>query len=358
MKKHLCYLAAAVVAMSSCTESEVVEISQSKAIGFDGYVGNMTRAEQEGLTKKNLEEFYAFGAYTTPDKTTPVFIFDGKTSGSSQIKKNDGNWQYAPVNYWLEGATYKFAAYAPALDKVPDFDYATNKMTIKNFKATGSKDLLIAATHEDGIKALKEKNPGVSLNFKHALSKVRFTITDDWRNELKMSVENVKLTGVKGVGTLTTPADLSALPNLSLDMWSISTDATITQPTYQDINGTGSDYLTNNGDTYIFENFLLPQNIADKQMSLTFTVSVTNNSGGGPIIGDDADHPHTKTLTVTIPNDTYASWTPGNSYNYILKINGATFGLQTIYFDNIEVSDWTKEEDKEIETENLASPAN
>ncbi len=357
MKKHLCYLAAAVVAMSSCTESEVVEISQSKAIGFDGYVGNMTRAEQVGLTKDNLAEFYAFGAYTTTDKTTPVFIFDGKPSGSSHIKKHGTNWQYAPVNYWLEGALYKFAAYAPALDKVPTFDYATNKMKIEGFKATGTKDLLIAATTQNGITALKESNPGVGLNFKHALSKVRFTITDDWRNELNMSVEDVILTGVKGVGTLTTPTDLSVLTNLPLDMWSISADAGITQPTYQDIKGTDSSPLKNNGEKYIFENFLLPQKITDNQMSLTFTVSVTNNFGGGPIIGDDTN-PHTKTLKVTIPNDAYNSWTPGNSYNYILKINGATFGLQTIYFDNIEVSDWTKEEDKEIETEDLVSPAN
>lgn len=357
MKKHLFYLAAAVVAMSSCTESEVVEISQSKAIGFDGYVGNMTRAEQEGLTKDNLTEFYAFGAYTTDKSNEPVFIFDGKTSGSSHIKKNGTNWQYAPVNYWLEGALYKFAAYAPALNKVPTFNYATNQMTIENFTATGSKDLLIAATTQNGITAQKENNPGVSLNFKHALSKVRFTIIDDWRNELKMSIEDVNLTEVKGVGTLTTPTDLSALANLSGDMWSISADASITQPTYQDIEGTGITPLTNNGDKYIFENFLLPQEIAENQMSLTFTVSVTNNSGGGPIIGDN-DKPHTKTLTVTIPNDTYSSWTPGNSYNYILKINGATFGLQTIYFDNIEVSDWTEEDDQEIKTENLVSPAN
>ena len=34
MRKHLFYLAAAIVAMSSCTESEVVEVSQSKIIGF------------------------------------------------------------------------------------------------------------------------------------------------------------------------------------------------------------------------------------------------------------------------------------------------------------------------------------
>ena len=89
MKKHLFYLAAAVVAMSSCTESEVIEISQSKAIGFDSYVGNTTRAEQEGQTLDVLKEegngFYVFGTYKEEGKDAVTTVFDG-VSENSHIK--------------------------------------------------------------------------------------------------------------------------------------------------------------------------------------------------------------------------------------------------------------------------------
>ena len=343
MRKHLFYLAAAIVAMSSCTESEVVEVSQSKAIGFNGFVGNTTRAEQEGLTQENLDEFYAFGSYKM-NGGDEVVVFDGKTTGSSQIKKNGNTWQYAPVNYWLEGAVYKFAAYAPKLTEIPTFDYDKNSMSI-NFVADGKKDLLIAATTQNGYTALKENNVGVNLNFKHALSKVRFTIIDGWRNELKMVISDVSLNGVKNTGTLTTPTDLSIATALEQSVWELSEEK---KGTYNDA-GTDSP-LTNNGETYVFENFLLPQTIGTEANAVTliFTVNVENNFGGGPVIGEEGT-PHTKTLTVTIPNTTVASWLPGKAYNYTLTIDGTTFGLETIYFDNITVGTWGNETETEIE---------
>lgn len=339
MKKHLFYLAAAVVAMSSCTESEVVEISQSKAIGFDSYVGNTTRAEQEGLTQDNLKEFYAFGSYKMSGGDE-VVVFDGETTGSSQIKKNGNSWQYEPVNYWLEGALYKFAAYAPALTTMPTFNYDKNSMEI-HFVADGEKDLLVAATSQDGYTAQKEDNSGVNLNFRHALSKVRFTIVDGWRNALNMTISDVSLKGAKNAGTLTTPTDLSSAATIDLNAWDsdetthIYTDAGTTEP------------LTTNGETYVFENFLLPQTIETDAITLEFTVSVTNNVGGGPVIGDN-DTPHSKKLTVSIPT-TVTPWAPGKAYNYTLNIDGSTFGLQTIYFENITVDKWDEPTDTEVE---------
>lgn len=120
--------------------------------------------------------------------------------------------------------------------------------------------------------------------------------------------------------------------------------------TYNDA-GTGTDSpLTNNGETYVFENFLLPQPIGTEANAVTleFTVTVTNNHGGGPVIGE-GDTPHTKTLTITIPNTTVASWLPGKAYNYTLTIDGKTFGLETIYFENITVETWGDEAETEIE---------
>ena len=82
MRKHLFYLAAAIVAMSSCTESEVVEVSQSKIIGFNSFVGNQTRTEQKGQTLETLKEegngFYVFGTYKEEDKEEETVVFDGK----------------------------------------------------------------------------------------------------------------------------------------------------------------------------------------------------------------------------------------------------------------------------------------
>lgn len=337
MKKHLFYLAAAVVAMSSCTESEVVEISQSKAIGFDSYVGNTTRAEQEGLTQDNLKEFYAFGAYKEGEND-PTIVFDG-ISENSHVTWDGKSWGYSPVNFWLERGIYKFGAYAPKLNITPTFDYATNQMTFPKFVADGKTDLLVAAAQEAGISGAD--HPMVSFAFKHALSKVRFTFIDGWRNDVELVISDVKLVSVKSTGTLVTPATLKEGTLVHAENWTVETATT----DYKDAGAT----LTQLNATYLFDNFVIPQTTIpqkeeeteeDKKLALEFTVVVNNPNGTS--IKLDAEGNTTKTITVPVSTGGVTEWKPGNAYNYKLTISGNTFGLNPIQFEATEVKDWNE----------------
>lgn len=342
MKKHLFYLAAAVVAMSSCTESEVIEISQSKAIGFDSYVGNTTRAEQEGQTLDVLKEegngFYVFGAYKE-GTNSPTTVFDGHNSGS-HVTWNGESWAYSPVNFWLEGGIYKFGAYAPKLDITPTFDYDTNKMTFTNFVAAdGKTDLLVAAAKKDGISGSAPTM--VSFAFKHALSKVRFTFIDGWRNDVKLVISNIQLTNVKSTGTLVTPEDLQEGISVQAKNW----DVKATTANYTD----GGTTLTQLNATYLFDNFVIPQGIEeDGNLALVFTAVVSNPNG------TEIAKKENITVPVSIGKDV-AAWLPGNAYNYTLTISGKTFGLNPIQFDNITVEKWNETNNSQDITDDVTT---
>lgn len=63
MKNSLFLLgAAAVVALSSCTKNEVLEVAENRAIGFDAFVNNNTRAEAD-VTSDKIAKFWVFGGY-------------------------------------------------------------------------------------------------------------------------------------------------------------------------------------------------------------------------------------------------------------------------------------------------------
>ena len=83
-KSYLFTAASAAILLASCSESEVVEMPASRAIGFSTYVGNTTRAVAPETTINFLQNdgngFYVFGQYKEGSETRHVF--DGKSDGS------------------------------------------------------------------------------------------------------------------------------------------------------------------------------------------------------------------------------------------------------------------------------------
>ena len=66
MKKNLWMLGVAVAALTSCTQSEVVEVANSKAIDFDVFTNKNTRAV-EVLNDQTLTKIHIFGYETKTD---------------------------------------------------------------------------------------------------------------------------------------------------------------------------------------------------------------------------------------------------------------------------------------------------
>ncbi len=345
MKTRMFLLAAAAAALAGCAQNEVIDIPQTRAIGFDPYVGNTTRAAAKDTDLSALQAegagFIVLGGYE--DSQTYVPVFDGTNETGSHITWNKSSWEYSPINYWLEGKTYKFVAYAPAKlqeGDLFDIDYAGNKLKMKDggtFTADGETDLVVAEGKPQGYPVAAEpvQMETVGFKFYHALSKVKFTFINGWRNAVTLKITNIKLSNVKDTGSLTTSGTMAQGSEKILpSAWSGQTGTADYENKPDDVMNT-SIY----GESYEFENFLLPTGLSDSQMKLTFTVLVTNSQGTGPDLGAGAGNPVVK--EVVIPKDVVTEWMPGYAYNYKLTISGSTFGLKPIQFDDIDVdSEW------------------
>jgi len=354
MKTRMFLLAAAAAALAGCAQNEVIDIPQTRAIGFDPYVGNTTRAAAKDTDLSALKAegagFIVLGGYE--DGQTYVPVFDGTNETGSHITWNKSSWEYSPINYWLESKTYKFVAYAPAelqKDDLFDIDYADNKLKMKDggtFTADGETDLVVAEGKPQGYLVAAEpvQMEPVGFKFYHALSKVKFTFINGWRNAVTLKITNIKLSNVKDTGSLTTSGTMAqGSDKIQLSAWSGQTGTADYENKPDDVMNT-SIY----GESYEFENFLLPTGLSDSQMKLTFTVLVTNSQGTGPDLGAGAGYPVVK--EVVIPKDVVTEWKPGYAYNYKLTISGSTFGLKPIQFDGIDVdSEWGNGGEDDIE---------
>ena len=120
MKKTL-FAALALVSMASCSNEDVLEVAQKEAIGFDNaFVNNSTRSVND--PSKTKDAFYdAFKVYAFVNGAT---LLDNKT-----VSKTNGAWSYGDPQYWINGATYNFTAYAPKSD---DLVVTANTTTTKD----------------------------------------------------------------------------------------------------------------------------------------------------------------------------------------------------------------------------------
>lgn len=203
MKKVFFLGIAAATMLASCSKDETVDVPQGKAIGFSNtFVDNATRSVVDpSFTVGTLGNFAVYGF------TQNGQIFDGETVSSAD---NGSTWTYDPIQYWVEGNQYTFAAIAPASVSVSDVtrtgtsvaDYKVG-MTV-SFTNDGKTDLLYAnggAFNADGT-FMASPDP-VSLTFKHQLSKVKFSFENNVSGAYKIKVTDVKITNAKETGTLT-----------------------------------------------------------------------------------------------------------------------------------------------------------
>ena len=168
MKKSLMMLGAVAMMLASCTNEEVLNVSDSRAIGFNGTgIDNITKAD---VTSSNFAQFYVYGGYTDADRF-----------GGTEVNKSGSSWTYNPTQYWKAGE-WKFGAYAPKAEGInPTWAYATGLTLDINSDADHQNDVVYA-----GGAASVTENEGnlqgtgnVSLNFTHLLSKLAFKFTKD-----------------------------------------------------------------------------------------------------------------------------------------------------------------------------------
>lgn len=214
MKKFF-IAALAITTLASCTQDSVID-SAKNAIAFDNtFIENSTRSVSDpSITNSTLADFAVYGFVEGAE------LFDG-----DRVAKNITNadlsstWKYEGTQYWVAGAKYNFAAVAPyavtekftitsKADKNGDTN-AANATTTFTFTNDGETDLLYADAGQ--IEGKASGNALVSFNFRHILSKVKFSFLNDYNaTNATIQVSGVQITNaihsadVQLVGNITT----------------------------------------------------------------------------------------------------------------------------------------------------------
>lgn len=325
MKKFFLVLAVAAT-MMSCFSSE---FTPDTAIKFDAAVkSNSTRATDPAITSLNIDKFDVWAFMNEPS---------GILFNQQRVIKDNGAWTYSPVAFWNPGRTYYFTALAPV-------DCSNIEITLANAAAgqiskeglgsvtftnvDGSHDLIYAAPTTYTTPATVEEMttmPLVGLNFKHLLSKVRFSFKNMFLNNETLVVSGIKMT---------------AKNKASIDL---------TQPTYSWVfDAAAQDVVLNFGDANGAQNFEIGQVAScdincltipadnTKEYAVTFNVTVYH--------GDQAGNPIPVSTTIK-----GVEFKIGTQYNFTVELAGDKMGLKPIVFGDPTVEEWVTDTNPEQE---------
>lgn len=328
MKTNLFLLGMAVAAFSSCTNEEVTDVAQNRAIKFNQFVENNTREVQE---VESLSSFYVFGKFREISNSYTTQIFNNES-------------QDTPY-YWVANKFYIFGAYADGNNgKIEDvtFDSAKKQLVFTNYSPDDTKDLVAAISDEveSGDNPTTNDNK-VSLTFHHMLSQVKFTFNTTDGKEYQIKISNLKINAVK---TSTGNIALSESNNVTIN-WENTSAIKEDYDMYPVI----SDVANENKRASSESKLVIPQNGTD-QLNVMFTATV---KGGG--LDKTANFTANLSVAENIAggNSNANTWIPGYRYNYTAEINAKMISeggenpevLYPITFNAI-VSDWEKAEDQ------------
>lgn len=289
MKKLLISMLA-VATLASCAKEETLSFDKGEAIQFgNAFVDNATRANDYGPNKP-LEEFKLWGTIEGSEGPTAIFANDTVKGDVGA----DNVWNCtSKTQYWIEGAKYNFAAV------VGGTVTATNGLPSSiEYTADGNTDLLYARSNQ--YTGLASNNPKVAFEFKHLLSKVKFTLQNTTSNAANVGIYTYTLTDVKITNAITTGtytvadtknADNSYTVKMTADAWSPN----VTGP----MTFAGIDGVTNLSQSSTAESLIIPMDDA--------VVSYTVNLYYGG-----------KKITST-SKSTPVDFAPGCSYNLVVS---------------------------------------
>ena len=326
-------LGVAVAALASCTNEEVVDMPQSRAIQFGTFVNHSTRSSNvTETTDQTLDKFFVFGNYDE-DTWTPVYTDVEVTGGT--VGEQGQVWTPTQTAYWIDGKKYRFGAYSDGGNQNDNvsFEASDQQLVFSNYTVDNTKDLIVALPADVDAKA--SDNDPVNLSFYHMLSQVKFTFENKDSHDYIMKISDIKVNAVKTTkGTATYNSIGSGSPTIDWETESASKD---------DYDfGTLNDIAEEVGDdTHSTTCFVIPQ--SNENLEVTFTATFSDNSGktiaSNEFIGKLA---YSGTTEGTKQNE----WTPGFKYNYTVEINGSTvqpdLGKQVIEFKVVDVDEWTE----------------
>ena len=196
MKKAFYMMAAAAIALSSCSSEETTDVAKSSAITFRTSVGLNSRGT--ATTTENLHNIWVSAFYKSNGSSAfddVEFINNGGTSTSFFDQTNN--------HYWEKNKTYRFIAIAPIkTDWAATSSFSKDEVTFTGVspKTTipDQQDLVIG--NADGSEATNA-TAGVTLNLKHVLSQIKIQALNRNPN-LIYTIRGIRISTVATTGDL------------------------------------------------------------------------------------------------------------------------------------------------------------
>lgn len=322
MKKIL-FAALAALAITSCTQNEEIEApSQKSEMKFNTAVSKTSRAT--ALENKDFQAFKAY-AYNHTNAWASAESFNAFFSNIDYSTTDKTNWigkdasNATQTFYWPTTDYVSFFAYSVAtMNDVTAWSGATTTST-PTFKYTvktgiDKQEDLVVAELIDKKKASSGETEAVSLNFKHALTKISFDIKCVGVG-LEYTVNSIKI-NAKGTGVYKYKA--TGTSDTSLGEWTtegeniaytISLDADD-----KTMNGSDDNAVTKSlSSTPKYTAMLIPQALTGISIEVNYKATLN-----GALICDK----ESASETIDLSSST-ATWESGKSIVYTLKLKGA-----------------------------------
>ena len=216
MKKNILMISAAMLALVSCTQDEVVQINNGQKIEFRTALD--TRATE--LTNDDLQSFHVTALYGDVVYFSDVFSKDD----------TDNSFKSTTDYYWPATEEVKFYAYYPYGNDLP----GTVSINANQKKVTGFTPASVIASQVDFVTAFEvytksqAENGSVGIEFQHQLSQIAIHAKNS--NEgYQIKVKAVRIKNVVGSGDFDFSAAVANwTPNTDLASYEVSHESAIT----------------------------------------------------------------------------------------------------------------------------------
>lgn len=290
-----------------------METPRGDAIAFDGaFVDNATRSAYDPSTKTtSLTAFDVWGF---------VKEYDGTVFFDQDVTFNGSSWEYMGTQFWAPNQPYYFTALAPmnsenVIESLATEDAAKLGLgTIEFTNVDGTEDLLYASASVI-TNGPSEPNDPVKFQFKHLLSKVKFT----FKNGFLTDNVFVKVNNIKMIAPAKGSIDLAQVDYSKA--WTLE-NKTIT---------------LNFGDVEKLS-YGMEAECAQERLSLPASSAYLYNITFDVELYIETQSVYKVSMTSAVAG---VELEMGKAYNFIAEINPNNLDLAAITFDVIEVDQWT-----------------
>lgn len=203
---HIAIAASVALSLTACSDHDSDAPSRGNLISFNASAPLSGRVV---TTTNTLQDF-------------KVWAFaEGKPYMSDvTVDRTSNGWNYSPSMYWPAESSLNFYSYSPAIRTATASD--DSNPDIPGFINGGSTDLLYAVnigeTREGSVAA------PVQINFRHALSQVRFQarprVAQAGQQAISVNVKALDLLGTNTVGSFNFPTNSTTIGNQVTGQWS------------------------------------------------------------------------------------------------------------------------------------------